>query len=195
MFWKFEHKKIAKWILKIARKCDTLWGIHSGINNFTVVGPLIWCDNPQVRMSKILYININNNNFHHLGRSQMCAGGCYVFRTSKPHSGTLWLAKILKASCHFDCCVNIPILHQLLPCLNAGQVGAFSGHCKTLLMFVDSSSVQATAVTRHLWPSEPRTLTSEQHNLCSARRWFTGAQRCVHTCHPTWAFGVRSKNN
>ena len=35
MFWKFEHKKIAKWILKIARKCDTLWGIHSGINNFT----------------------------------------------------------------------------------------------------------------------------------------------------------------
>ena len=40
-------------------------------------------------MSKILYIN--NNNFHHLGRSQMCAGGCYVFRTSKPHSGTLWL--------------------------------------------------------------------------------------------------------
>ena len=55
---------------------------------FTVVGPLIWCDNPKVRMSKILYIN--NNNFHHLGRSQMCAGGCYVFRTSKPHSGTLW---------------------------------------------------------------------------------------------------------
>ena len=38
-------------------------------------------------MSKILYIN--NNNFHHLGRSQICAGGCYVFRTSKPHSGTL----------------------------------------------------------------------------------------------------------
>ena len=55
---------------------------------FTVVGPLIWCDNPKVCMSKILYIN--NNNFHHLGRSQMCAGGCYVFRTSKPHSGTLW---------------------------------------------------------------------------------------------------------
>ena len=57
---------------------------------FTVVGPLIWCDNPKVRMSKILYIN--NNNFHHLGRSQMCAGGCYVFRTSKPHSGTLCTA-------------------------------------------------------------------------------------------------------
>ena len=54
---------------------------------FTVVGPIIWCDNPQVRMSKILYIN--NNNFHNLGRSQMCAGGCCYFRPSKPHSGTL----------------------------------------------------------------------------------------------------------
>ena len=40
-------------------------------------------------MSKILYIN--NNDFHNLGRSQMCAGACYVFRTSKPHSGTLWI--------------------------------------------------------------------------------------------------------
>ena len=54
---------------------------------FTVVGPIIWCDNPQVRMWKILYIN--NNDFHHLGSSQMCAGAWYVFRTSKPHSGTL----------------------------------------------------------------------------------------------------------
>ena len=57
--------------------------------NFTVVGPLIWCDNPHVRLSKILYIN--NNDFHNLGRSQMCAGACYVFRTSKPHSRTLWI--------------------------------------------------------------------------------------------------------
>ena len=39
-------------------------------------------------MSKILYIN--NNNFHNLGRSQMCAGGRCYFRPSKPHSGTLW---------------------------------------------------------------------------------------------------------
>ena len=53
--------------------------------NFTVVGPLIWCDNPHVRMSKI-----NNNGFHNMGRSQICAGACYVFRTSKPHSRTLW---------------------------------------------------------------------------------------------------------
>ena len=42
-----------------------------------------------MRLSKILYIN--NNNFHNLGRSQMCAGGCSYFRPSKPHSGTLWL--------------------------------------------------------------------------------------------------------
>ena len=55
---------------------------------FTVVGPLIWCDNPKVRMSKILYIN--NNNFHHLGRPQMCAGAWCLFRTWKPHSERLW---------------------------------------------------------------------------------------------------------
>ena len=56
--------------------------------NFTVVGPLIWCDNPKVRMSKILYIH--NNDFHHLGRSQICAGAWYVFGTWKAHSETLW---------------------------------------------------------------------------------------------------------
>ena len=38
-------------------------------------------------MSKILYIN--NNDFHHLGRSQICAGAWYVFRISKPHSERL----------------------------------------------------------------------------------------------------------
>ena len=57
---------------------------------FTVVGPIIWCDNPQVRMWKILYTN--NNDFHHLGRSQLCAGAWYVFSPSKPHSRTLWAA-------------------------------------------------------------------------------------------------------
>ena len=55
---------------------------------FTVVGPLIWCDNPKVRMSKILYIN--NNNFHHLGRPQMCAGAWCLFGISKSHSERLW---------------------------------------------------------------------------------------------------------
>ena len=65
-------------------------GLNCKIVKFTITGPLIWCDNPQVRLSKILYIN--NNDFHHLGRSQMCAGGCCYFRLSKPHSGTLWAA-------------------------------------------------------------------------------------------------------
>ena len=66
----------------------TILQLKPVLANFTVVGPLIWCDNPHVRMSKILYIN--NNDFHNLGRSQMCAGAFYVFRTSKPHSRTLW---------------------------------------------------------------------------------------------------------
>ena len=57
------------------------------LGNFTIVGPLIWCDNPQVRLWMIS--NINNNDFHHLGRSQMCAGARYVFSPSKPHSRTL----------------------------------------------------------------------------------------------------------
>ena len=65
----------------------TILQLKPVLANFTVVGPLIWWDNPQVRLSKILYTN--NNDFHNLDRSQMCAGGCYVFRTSKPHSGTL----------------------------------------------------------------------------------------------------------
>ena len=52
-----------------------------------VVGPIIWCDNPQARMGIILYIN--NNDFHHLGRSQMCAGACDYFSPSKPNSGKL----------------------------------------------------------------------------------------------------------
>ena len=61
-------------------------------SQLTVGGPLIWYDNPQVRLWIIL--NINNNDFHHLGKSQICAGGCYYFRPSKPHSGKLWLQNI-----------------------------------------------------------------------------------------------------
>ena len=57
-------------------------------------------------MSKILYIN--KNNFHHLGTSQMCAGGCYVFRTSKPHSGTL--CALITARHHLTC--NQPTVKQ-----------------------------------------------------------------------------------
>ena len=59
-------------------------------SQFTVRGPLNWYDNTQVCMWIIL--DINNNVFHHLGRSQMCTGAWYGFRTSKPHSGTLWAA-------------------------------------------------------------------------------------------------------
>ena len=56
--------------------------------SFTVMGPLIWYVNANVHMSKIL--DINYNHFHHLGRSQMCAGAWYVFRTSESHSEKLW---------------------------------------------------------------------------------------------------------
>ena len=52
------------------------------------MGPLIWYDNAKVRMSKIL--DINYNHFHHLGRSQMCAGAWYVYRPSESHSEKLW---------------------------------------------------------------------------------------------------------
>ena len=58
------------------------------LGNFTIVGPLIWCDNPQVRLWMIS--NINNNDFHHLGKSQICAGADHYFSPSKPHSGKLW---------------------------------------------------------------------------------------------------------
>ena len=54
------------------------------------MGPLIWYDSAQVRMWIIL--DINNNDFHHLGKSQMCTGADHYFRSSKPHSGKLWCA-------------------------------------------------------------------------------------------------------
>ena len=57
------------------------------LGNFTIVGPLIWCDNPQVRLWMIS--NINNNDFHHLGKSQICTGADHYFSPSKPHSGKL----------------------------------------------------------------------------------------------------------
>ena len=81
---------------------------------FTVVGPIIWCDNPQVRMWKILYIN--DNDFHHLGRSQLCAGAWYVFSPSKPHSGTLWDTNRLKflnrEECVEDLRCSVHIYHE-----------------------------------------------------------------------------------
>ena len=60
------------------------------LGNFTIVGPLIWCDNPQVRLWMIS--NINNNDFHQLGKSQICAGADHYFSPSKPHSGKLCIA-------------------------------------------------------------------------------------------------------
>ena len=79
------HQIIGPATVKVAKTGSNC--INCKKANFTVVGPLIWCDNPKVRMSKILYIH--NNDFHHLGRSQICAGAWYVFGTWKPHSETL----------------------------------------------------------------------------------------------------------
>ena len=57
-------------------------------SHFTLTGPLIWCDNLQVRLWMIL--NINYNVSHYMGMSQMCAGAGNNFRPSKPHSWKLW---------------------------------------------------------------------------------------------------------
>ena len=56
--------------------------------SFTVMGPLIWYVNAQVRMWIIL--DINYKHYYHLGKSQICAGAGDYFRTSKPHSEKLW---------------------------------------------------------------------------------------------------------
>ena len=56
-------------------------------SQYTVGGHLIWYDNANVRMWIIL--NINCNPFHHLAKSQMCAGALGHFSGSEPHSGTL----------------------------------------------------------------------------------------------------------
>ena len=34
-----------------------------------------------------MILNVNNNDFHHLGKFQICARACDYFRSSKPHSG------------------------------------------------------------------------------------------------------------
>ena len=49
-------------------------------------------------MSKIFYIN--NNNFHHLGRPQICAAAWCLFRISKPHSERLWVVCTLLHNSH-----------------------------------------------------------------------------------------------
>ena len=79
------------------------------LGNFTIVGPLIWCDNPQVRLWMIS--NINNNDFHHLGKSQICAGADHYFSPSKPHSGKLCMVSMMCVVCINTCsdlCVCTP---------------------------------------------------------------------------------------
>ena len=61
--------------------------------SFTVMGPLIWYVNAQVRMWIIL--DINYKHYYHLGKSQICAGAGDYFRTSKPHSEKLWAVSVL----------------------------------------------------------------------------------------------------
>ena len=61
-------------------------------SQFTVWGPLIWYESAQVRLWILL--NINNNDSHHMGMSQMCTGAGDYFGPSKPHSGTLWLVLV-----------------------------------------------------------------------------------------------------
>ena len=63
--------------------------------HFTLTGPIIWCDNLQVRLWMIL--NINYNVSHHMGMSQMCTGADHYFRSSKPHSGKLWYVLFMSA--------------------------------------------------------------------------------------------------
>ena len=61
-------------------------------SHFTLTGPLIWCDNLQVRLWMIL--NINYNVSHYMGMSQMCAGADPYFRSSKPHSRKLCIVTL-----------------------------------------------------------------------------------------------------
>ena len=58
--------------------------------SLTVLGPLIWYVNAQVRMW--IFLNINYNHLHYLVRSQKCAGALGHFSASESHSGTLCLA-------------------------------------------------------------------------------------------------------
>ena len=66
----------------------TASGLIQENSQFTVWGPLIWYESAHVRLWIILNININD--FHHMGMSQICTGADHYFRLSKPHSEKLW---------------------------------------------------------------------------------------------------------
>ena len=141
----------------------TILQLKPVLANFTVVGPLIWCDNPQVRLSKILYIN--NYDFHHLGRAQMCAGTCCYFRTSKPHSGTLWhiiiTTDIIGNPSRRPTCPLLPCLQLTSLWQNIGDIGRNDSSCQSwcVMWYLLSGSVVLTIKPvklsrRNLWFSK-----------------------------------------
>ena len=66
--------------------------------SFTVMGPLIWYDSAQVRMWIIL--NINNNDFYHLGKSQTCT------TILGPQNRTQGSCELYKRQCSTDSCLG-----------------------------------------------------------------------------------------
>ena len=127
--------------------------------NFTVVGPLIWCDNPKVRMSKILYIN--NNDFHHLGRSQICAGAWYVFRISKPHSERVWTSI-------FE---DLPFSTEY----NSGVPGPQGAGAAPTLQWAVVSGIQRHAQCAHVETEAAQQHQTRLQKLCDnfwSRVWF-----------------------
>ena len=138
-------------------------GFNCKIVKFTITGPLIWCDNPHVRLSKILYIN--NNDFHNLDRSQMCAGGCCYFRPSKPHSGTLW-SEILNVQVHnFEILFRIHLFQEWgpwsvwRPRVAAAVVTRTVNTVMSLLRFINIPRMPPRPYHHHHRPAAPTSKT------------------------------------
>ena len=79
------------WVItsnKRTYNCKIGWNWHmQGNSQFTLTGPLIRCDNLQVRLWMIF--NTIKNDSHHMGMSQICTIAGDYFRPSKPHLGKL----------------------------------------------------------------------------------------------------------
>ena len=63
-----------------------------------------------------IILDINYNHSYYTGKSQVLAGGCCYFSTSKPHSGTLWGEKMhinLKSAIHPQCNFVVMLLHRI----------------------------------------------------------------------------------